>query len=1225
MSTTDPYGTPVHLRLPHGEAPERPDATTGAIAPVLRRSRPVLAVALAAGMFLWLLTAAAPAGADSVGLPRFPSISPDGSEIVFSWGGDLWRVSTEGGQATRLTSHALDDLHSSWSPDGGSVTFTSMRDGYLNLWRIDRDGTRLAQLTYSDRFMRNPAWGRDADGESVITFSGSIEGDVYRDERSYRLAPTGGGHSRLFDAFGSEPQLAPDGTRVAFTRGGRYHGWSRRHYRGPDAMDVWLHDTDDGSFTAVTTRDGDDGSAQWAGDDELVFMSDRELGTVNLYRVATSGDATPQRLTDFAERDILHFDVSRDGTTAVLQVWDTIYTLDLQGDDARPRPLALRAGEPGRDQHELRRIDRDITEAALSPDGQVMAHVAYGRVYVRHMDDHSATHAVTRGTHARHRDIAWSPDGLSLYFTSDADGTSSIYRARVTLTREEIRQAWRDDRHPPAGARTERRGSEPTPPGRIVTGEAGDAQAEAPDDRPDEDPFGPLDPVVPVNPLDPPAPAEPGDPGSPAASTPELPVEAESIPEDELEDDAAADLPAHLDPARWHDAVQFTVRPVVQSGHNDRDVRPSPDGRSIAFRRGRGDLVVMDLAGGDERILVQGWDSNLHWRWSPDSSHIAYAQNDLDFSANIFIVPADGSGEPVNITRHPRNDVNPRWSADGRKLSFISNRSNDTYDLYRVHLDRALENRTARERSTYYRDAREAAAARKPIPVQAPGDPAASGTPATGGEPLDLDLEDAWRRVERVTAGPGHVTANEMTPGGDRYIFNAQGEGLITVNWDGSDRRRLGPPVDVQHLGLTGSRLIYVADGHAGVVDLADGSHRWPGISDRIRIDLRAQALQKFHEAARMIRESFYRPDMKGLDWPAVVADYEELIRHTRTASEFSDIVNRLMGELAASHTGVSNPGPASALREPSGRLGIDHERVELADGRAGYRVTRVIPRGPAARGPMRLEPGDVITRIDGQPFGPRDTMLRHLRGRVGQELIVTFERQAGGGRRELLGLFTPVDFDEFAELRYDAFREDARRRVREWSDGRIGYIHIQAMNRASLEEFQGELYAAAKGRDGLIIDVRNNGGGHTTDRILTSIMAAGHAYTVPAGADRDQTGHYPQDRLDAPRYTLPINMLINEKSYSNAEILAHAFSTLERGTLVGNRTYGGVISTGSHALIDGAIVRLPFRGWYLPDGTDMEHNGARPDIRVEQRPEDEAAGRDPQLRRAVDDMLDQF
>ncbi|WP_245753905.1 S41 family peptidase [Aquisalimonas asiatica] len=1168
-----------------------------------------------------LLPAAATADDDGVSLPRFPSISPDGEHIAFSWGGDLWRAPVSGGDARRLTRHEQDDLHSSWSPDGDWLTFTSVRDGYLNLWRVHEDGTRVSQLTHSDRHLRNPGYDLDADGNPVITFSGLLEADVYRDQRPYVVSPEGGDHRRLHDAFGSEPRLSPDGLRTVFTRGGIYHGWNRRHYRGPEAMDLWLHDHEEDSFRPLTERDGDDGNARWADDRTLVFMSDREGETVNLYRMRLDEDDAIERLTDFNGHDVQHFDVSRDGSTAVVQVWDTLYTLDLASDDAQPRPIALRAGEDGHDRFELKRIDREITEAALSPDGRTMAYIAYGRVYVRHIDEHSPTRPVTRGTHARHKDLSWSPDGLRLYFTNDSDGTESIYQARVALTREEIRSG----RIQPSDAIAESPVEE-IPPGAdpapepvddgimAVAARSGDEDDADPGQRSDEpeDPFAPVEPGLPPEPDDPPDPAllpEPLD---------EPDAEPETIPETELDpDEDTGDLPRHRDPARWHDAVQFYIRPMVQTEHNDREASPSPDGNSVAFRRGRGDLMTLDLDTGETTRLVEGWDSNIHWRWSPDSRHIAYSQNNLDFSANIFIVPADGSAAPVNITRHPRNDINPRWSADGRKLSFISNRSGQYYNLYRIYLDRSLENMTRRERATYYRDARAEAAKRRPLPVQRDPDDAV--------EPVSLDLDRAWRRIERVADLPRHQFANEMTPGGDRFVFNQSGEGLVSMNWDGSDRKRLAPRAEVQHLNVTGDRVIYIADGRVGVVSTTGGSPTHPDISARIRVDLREQALQKFRETARVMDEHFYRQDMNGLDWGEVVAEYEDLIRRTRTASEFSDITNRLLGELAASHTGLSNPGPGAARRQPSGRLGIDYEPVELDDGRRGYRVLSVIPDGPVDRGPARMEPGDVITEIDLEPFHERDTMLYRLRGRVDEEVIVTFERGSGRRPSPARTLVTPVDYSDLATLRYDAFRERSRERVEERSDGRLGYIHIQSMNQTSLEDFQGDLYAAAYDREGLIIDVRNNGGGHTTDRILTSIMTREHAYTIPAGADGEATGHYPQDRLDAPRYTLPINMLANEKSYSNAEILAHAFSTLERGTLVGQQTYGGVISTGSHSLIDGANLRRPYRGWYLPDGTDMEHNGALPDILVEQTPEDEVADRDRQLDRAVDDMLERL
>ncbi|MFP4532066.1 MAG: S41 family peptidase [Desulfobacterales bacterium] len=1171
--------------------------------------------------------------AGALALPRFPSVSPDGSEIVFSAGGDLWLAPVDGRGAKRITSHPRDDLHSSWSPDGKSIVFTSMRDGYMNLWRIGRDGTGLAQLTFSDRFTRNPGWAIDKKGRELITFSGLLEADVYKDERPYRISPEGGEHERIHGAFGSDPRISPDGSRIAFTRGGYYHDWHRRGYKGPDAMNVWIYETKTGSFHAVTNRDRDDGRARWIDDDSLVFMSERGENRVNLYRANLDGSQSSiSRLTDFEAHDVEHFDVSRDGNTAVIQVWDRLYTLDPQDRSAKPKPLRLRTASSKSGSHVLKDIDSEITEAALSPDGLVMAYIAYGRVYIRHMDRHSPTRAVTPNTHARHKNLAWSPDGLELYFTGDSDGTSSIYKAEVALTKKEIRQGYMDALTEQKTAERKRKKSEKLDRAAELL-EYSAAHKTTPglseEESPDSGGIG-SDPVQ-SDPKDPFAPVEPRDPVSPQEPEPYQQPPADpysgtgSDPSTDLTPEQPEKPTAKCDPARWRDAVQFHVTPVVAEAFNDRDISLSPAGGAMAFRRGRGDLVVMDLDTKETKTLVEGWDAGIHWRWSPDGRHIAYAQNDMNFSSNIYIVPADGSKAPVNITRHPRNDLNPRWSADSRILTFISDRSGETYGLYRIYLDPALENLSLREINNYYEEQKAEAKKRLPLPVPAKeASPPVSET-AEENQAASMELENAWRRVKQVTPPGANHTCNEMTPGGDRYVFNAGRQGLIAVNWDGSQRKRIGHAADVQHLDVMGTRVVYISNGRAAVADLDGDETRYPAISDSILIDRRKQSLQKFRETARVIEEGFYRPDMKGIDWPALVADYQELIEKTQTPSEFSDVTNRMIGELKASHTGISNPGPGSDLRQPSGRLGIDCEPTELADGTRGYRVNKVIPLGPADREPMRLQKGDVITGIDMRGFDKTDTLLKRLRGKTGREVIVEFLRPIDGESIPYRALIRPVSYNEFARLRYDAFREESRRKVSEISDGRLGYIHIQAMNQASLEEFQARLYASAEGKEGLIIDVRNNAGGSTTDRILTSIMATEHAYTIPAGADSDKTGHYPQDRLDAPRYTLPVNMLANQKSFSNSEILAHAFSTLDRGTLVGEQTYGGVISTGSHALIDGATVRVPFRGWYLPDGTEMEHNGAVPNLEIAQTPEDEIAGRDRQLEAAAEDLMERI
>jgi tricorn protease len=270
---------------------------------------------------------------------------------------------------------------------------------------------------------------------------------------------------------------------------------------------------------------------------------------------------------------------------------------------------------------------------------------------------------------------------------------------------------------------------------------------------------------------------------------------------------------------------------------------------------------------------------------------------------------------------------------------------------------------------------------------------------------------------------------------------------------------------------------------------------------------------------------------------------------------------------------------------------------------------------------------GDEIIAIEFERFDrendPTDTISNRLRDRIGDETVVTVRRvDADGEVQELDLLLQPIS--RGAEMML-VYRDTQLRRaalVDEWSGGRIGYAHIRGMSQPSLDEFERDLFAAADGRDGLIIDVRDNGGGWTTDRLLSSIMVTPHAYTVPRGADPNVTTGYPQDRLFIQRYTMPIDMLCNEKSYSNAEIISHAFKTLGRGTLVGQETHGSVISTGGTSLLDGTSLRLPFRGWYLPDGTDMENHGARPDIVVEQTPEDEAADADAQLKAAVEDLL---
>ena len=326
-------------------------------------------------------------------------------------------------------------------------------------------------------------------------------------------------------------------------------------------------------------------------------------------------------------------------------------------------------------------------------------------------------------------------------------------------------------------------------------------------------------------------------------------------------------------------------------------------------------------------------------------------------------------------------------------------------------------------------------------------------------------------------------------------------------------------------------------------------------------------------EASRILGDTFYHPEMKGLDWEAVSKKYHDRAKRARTPGEFAHVATRFIGELNASHLGIYPPGEDIPVRQSIGYLGIDTEREGDA-----YVVDHVVPRGPAASGEMALNEGDRITGDRPGTASARATRSnRRSRARTGEEVIVTIEREIEGETKELHSLITTTSRgrSQPPALRVVA---GTQRRARRRVVGRARRVpaHPRDGDQRRCYEFERDLYAAGHGKDGLLVDVRNNGGGWTADRVMASLTAQPHAYTVPRGADPDYTEGYPRGRLFIQRWTKPVNMLCNEKSFSNAEIVSHAFKTLDRGTLVGQETWGGVISTGGTALLDGTFVRLP-------------------------------------------------
>jgi C-terminal processing protease CtpA/Prc len=313
---------------------------------------------------------------------------------------------------------------------------------------------------------------------------------------------------------------------------------------------------------------------------------------------------------------------------------------------------------------------------------------------------------------------------------------------------------------------------------------------------------------------------------------------------------------------------------------------------------------------------------------------------------------------------------------------------------------------------------------------------------------------------------------------------------------------------------------------------------------------------------------------------------------------------------------------PKETQEQRTGLLGIEGKNTE-----DGFEVTYVLPGSPADREESKLQVGDVITGINGIEIGLTTNIFWLLEGQRNESVLLSVVRES-----DLIEMVIWPENSLRTQL-YEDWVDSRAELVAQYSNGRLGYIHIQGMNWTSFERFERELMAAGYNKDGIVIDVRYNGGGWTTDYLMAVLTVKQHAYTIPRGAAESLEQHmdfatnYPfGERLPLAAWTKPSIALCNQNSYSNAEIFSHAYKHLDIGTLVGAPTFGAVISTGGYTLSDGSYVRMPFRAWFVKaTNENMEHGPAVPDIVVDNPPAYRARKVDPQLERAVNELLKQI
>ncbi|MGH7502244.1 MAG: S41 family peptidase [Longimicrobiales bacterium] len=602
--------------------------------------------------------------------------------------------------------------------------------------------------------------------------------------------------------------------------------------------------------------------------------------------------------------------------------------------------------------------------------------------------------------------------------------------------------------------------------------------------------------------------------------------------------------------------------------------------------------------------------------YSPDGRWLTYARSDDNLDSEVYALEIAARRE-VNISRNPFRDRNPQFSPDGSTIVVLSNRDGGTDQLYSISLVRRTEDPDdplVRARLAEERDS----------------------TSRTADQAVRIDTAGLEHRPVRLTSGTEAAGDFFFSSDGRTIYFTSRdddGEGLFSVTSRGEKRRRITAGSFDDLTATTDRAAVFYSEsegggrgGRGGGGGGVAGSEIWRmtlndqrkeriDFSFQVEVDRRAEWEQILEESWRVMKYRFYDEKMHGVDWDAVRARYRPLLDYAGSNEDVYDLANEMIGELNASHTGVSGP-PSHMIDQPYTMRQLGFE-LEAADGR--YRIAHIYRNGPADREWLGLAVGDYVIEIDGQELRAGDNYWRILNHALNEYVPVRVAKTAAGSDARTVRIRS---LESISDLRYEEWVENNRAFVERESNDQIAYVHIRAMNQPSLERFQNEIDRFWN-RKGIVVDIRFNGGGNIDQQLIDILERRPYEYWNNRWASRT-AGRRPRQAIAGPKV-----MLINWRSASDSEVTPQAFRDLGLGRIVGNPTSAAVIATGNYSLINGGSIRTPgsLVVTYDPEkpnnfGTNLENFGVAPDVWVKNGPADVLAGNDRELRAALDEVL---
>lgn len=673
-------------------------------------------------------------------------------------------------------------------------------------------------------------------------------------------------------------------------------------------------------------------------------------------------------------------------------------------------------------------------------------------------------------------------------------------------------------------------------------------------------------------------------------------------------------------------------------------VQVSPVTHQVAIVNHRRQLMVVDLDQLSTRIL----DETIHHNgigmpaWSPDGRWLAYAYAKAPQISVIKLCQLE-TGDTFEVTRPVLEDFAPSFDPEGKYLYFISSREfNPAYD--EMHFSMGFPYGTRPYLLTLRKDLRSPFEPDASMLIEKKPEKTEnkeSDTEKKSIKPLEIDLEGI---ADRIVAFPVKDGRYRKILGIKDKVFyiTYPVHGSLDQHW-AEDVKVCGTlrvfhlktreeevfmeGVNSFDLSADGQSILIRVDNKLRILPSAEkpsekvlADHKpgkKSGLVDLERIKLSVTPTlewrQMYHDAWRRMRDHFWTENMSGIDWVEVRERYLPLLDRVACRSEFSDLLWEVQGETGTSHAyemgGDYRPEP----QYRQGFLGADFTWDENA---GAYRITHLVhgdhwdPKrgGPLTKPGINIRVGDLVIAINGQRLSRTLSPEKVLVNQANSDVLMTL---AGEPPRTVQ--VRALDSDTIA--RYRDWVERNRQWVHEKSQGQVGYVHIPDMGPFGFAEFH-RYYLSECNYPALLVDVRFNGGGHVSQLLLDKLTRKRLGYDLPRWGQPEPY----------PAYSVlgPMVALTDENAGSDGDIFSHAFKMLKLGPLVGKRTWGGVIGINSQGrLVDGSLTTQPeYSFWFNDVGWQVENYGTDPDIEVEYAPHDYRAGVDPQLQRAVEQLL---